>query len=112
MTLYHQQIGFPSTFRRPVGSFATRPTHHATARAKEYGITIPERINLNDYSIVEIEMIAGRLVKIVIRGEYDNYDDICMAVIPNRGVMLIKTVWLNAWDDKHNTLDVSKYGRP
>ena len=112
MTLYHQQIGFPSSFRRPVGTFVTLPSRHAAERASEKRFDIPERINFNDFDIIELEMINGRIAKMVIRGEYDDYDDICMAIIPKRGVMFVKTAWLNHWNDSHNTLDRSRYGRP
>lgn len=112
MTLYHPKIGFPSSFRRPVGTFRTLPSRHARERAAENGFNIPTTINLNDFSIVEIEMINGRLVKIVVRGEYDEYDDICMAIMPKGGIMFVKTAWLNHWRDNHKTLDRSRYGRP
>ena len=111
-TLYHPQIGFPSTFRRPVGSFRAVASAHAKDRAELKGFKLPTAINLNDYSIVEIEMDGSRLVKIVVRGEYDSYDDICMAIMFKNGGAFIKTAWLNAWDDSHKTLDPSRYGRP
>ena len=110
--LYHTEIGFPSIFRAPVGNFALTLSRHARDRAREKSFTIPRSVEMNDFEIIEIEIIKNRLTKMVIRGEYDNYDDICIVVIPQRNGFFVKTAWLNAWDDKHNTLDHTKYGRP
>lgn len=110
--IFHHSIGFPSNFRRPIGNFYTKPSRHAIARAQEKRIDIPRIVNLNDFDIIELEMTNGRIAKMVIRGEYDDYDDICMAIIPKRGIMFVKTAWLNHWNDSHKTLDRSRYGRP
>ena len=110
--IFHHSIGFPSTFRRPIGNFYTKPSRHAIARAQEKRIDIPRIVNLSDFDIIELEITNGRIAKMVIRGEYDDYDDICMAVNFDRGSLFIRTVWLNDINDTHNTLDTSKYGRP
>lgn len=110
--IFHRDIGFPSIFRRPVGRYRIVLSLHARARAREKNIVVPSTINLNDFDIIEIEIVKSRLVKMVIRGEYDDYDDICMAVSPENGRLFVRTVWLNHWNDTHRTLDRSKYGRP
>ena len=110
--IYHKEIGFPRAYIKPVGKKPTLLSRHAKDRSAEKGFVIPETVDMNDFDVIEIEWFAGAIAKLVIRGEYDNYDDIVMAVVPKGNAFFVKTAWLNAWDDTHKTLDVSKYGRP
>lgn len=111
--IYHKDIGFPSMFRRPVGSFVLILSKHALARAVEKGFDIPDRINMRDFRVIEIETSVKRVEKIVMRGGYDDNRDIVLVVIPQRnGSFYVKTAWLNNKNDLHFTLDVSKYERP
>ena len=110
--IYHKEIGFPRGYTKPVGKKPTLLSRHAKDRSAEKGFVIPENVEMNDFDVIEIEMFAGKVTKMVIRGEYDNYDDICIVVVPKGNAFFVKTAWLNAWDDTHKTLDVSKYGRP
>lgn len=110
--IYHKEIGFPSYFRAPVGKYATALSRHAQVREIEKGFTIPTMIDLSDFEVIEIEMRNGAVQKMVVRGEYDEYDDIVLVVIPKSHGLFVKTAWLNRWNDNHRTLDVSKYARP
>lgn len=55
--------------------------------------------------IFEVEEEDGRVTKAVIRVEYDSKKDICLVV--RHGI--IATAWVNYKNDKHFTLDKTKY---
>lgn len=86
-------------------------SRHALDRARTKNFVIPERIDMRDYTVIEIETSSSRVEKLVIRGKYDDYDDIVMVVIPRGGTFFVKTAWLNAWNDNHFTLDTTKYAK-
>lgn len=87
------------------------PTCHAIEAAynDRYGIIdIPEKINLSKVKIFEIEVDdIGNLIKVCIRMKYNDDYDLCMPILIKG--LKIKTVWLNSVNDRHNTLDRSKY---
>jgi hypothetical protein len=113
-TLYHTSIGFPSTFRAPVGEFALAYTHHALRAAlnDRYGlIDLPASLRVSAARIIEIGHDNYRTSKILYRLAYSDDLDLCIVVVP--GVpMVVKTVWLQAKGDAHNTLDASRYATP
>lgn len=109
---YHAKIGFPSTYRRPVGSVRLSQTKHAAVMADERGITIPTHINFRYANIFEIDMNGNKVSKVVFRSIYDRYNDICMAVSLERGKAVVITAWLNSVSDNHTTLHHSRYSRP
>ena len=51
----------------------------------------------------------NRVIQFVIRYGYDNTFDICSVWMPHSDCLFCKTIWLNKKDDKHITLDESKY---
>ena len=108
---YHSQIGFPSNFRRPVGSFRLSLTRHATQRCADWNVEAPTHVNFRYAQIFEIDMVGDKVSKIVCRVPYDGQYDLCMA-IGMRGGPTVITLWLNDLNDKHNTLNLSRYDRP
>ena len=74
-------------------------------------IELPYEIATDEIKIFEAKISnTGNIEKIAFRVNYtpDDYFDLCMVMLLD-GKNTIKTVWLNAKNDKHNTLDADKY---
>lgn len=110
--IFHKELGFPSYFRAPEGRYTLLPSRHAAERSQTKDIVIPDWIDMSTFDVIEVVMRGREIVRMVIRGEYDDYDDICLVVAPKGNAFFVVTVWLNHWQDIHETLDESKYGRP
>lgn len=113
--LFHTDLGFPVKFQAPTGTYKLEWSNHANkARYDDrYGfIETFDTITTKDYTVIELLVEDGKIAKIVLRGELDNDFDITYVLIPRKGSWLVKTVWLNYWNDTHKTLDTSKYDRP
>ena len=110
--IFHKQLGFPSYFRAPEGRYVLIPSRHASDRAREKNIFIPEKIDMHLFDVIEVVMNGTKITRMVIRGEYDDYDDICLVVAPRGNALFVVTVWLNHWRDGHGTLDRSRYSIP
>ena len=114
MTLWHSEIKLPAGFTAPTGTVALEYSAHAIAACKNdrYGrIRQFGRISLNRFRVVEVETdAAGKVTKYVLRGTYENGNDVVLAVNPRNGrPWFVRTVWLNRSTDSHGTLDRSKY---
>ena len=57
----------------------------------------------------EAKVENDKVIKFVIRYGYNDIDDLCSVWIPKDICLYCKTIWLNKKDDKHITLDESKY---
>jgi hypothetical protein len=101
---YHKDIGLPGNFTRPT-ALLLRTGAHAQDRAREKGVILPSRLP-GAYSIIEVSMLGRTVTKWVVRFAASVSDDAVMAILPDGTV---KTAWLNAKTDLHNTLDRSKY---
>lgn len=110
--IYHSKIGFPRSYRRPVGTMALNASRHAEQRGNDWGVIIPTSINMRDAKVFEIGMECGKLTKIAVRTSYDSQSDICLVIGIRNGRYSIITLWLNAVDDEHYTLNFSRYSRP
>lgn len=109
--LYHKDIYLPEIKKenKPV---KLHYTHHAIEASKSdrYGqINLPEKINLIEWDLVELETDdkTGNIQKIVVRKNYSKIHDIVLVIIPS--TCRVKTVWLNTKNDNHKTLDRKKY---
>lgn len=110
--LYHKDVYMPK-FDRPDRWFHVNYTRHAqeACLTDRYGEIEPfEFINLAQGEIVEIEIENRKIIKLVIRFEYDDELDIVMVIVPQ--TLNVKTVWLNERNDNHNTLNESRYIKP
>lgn len=116
INLYHTEVGFPNGFTSPKGVYGLEWSQHADrARCDDrYGyIEKFATIDTKNFTVIEVGFNSvGRPVKIVLRGELDNKFDITFVLIPRAGSWLVKTVWLNYWNDTHKTLDQTKYTKP
>lgn len=108
--LYHKDIGFPipaSSFK--FGTVGLKYSRHAIEASfnDRYGwINLPDLLNTNTAVLIELEIRAGRIVKLVYRTKYNNQYDLILAIALGG---LVKTVWLNSNEDSHNTLNLNRY---
>lgn len=104
---YHADIGIPADVLGPEGGSALFYTLHAIRAAKHDGCAdkLPATLPLS-YQLVEVETLAGKPVKWVVRIALDATRDLCLVVHYNYQV---RTVWTNATTDTHATLNRTRY---
>lgn len=113
--LYHHRIGFPANFTAPNREIRVQyGPHPRYAAFNRWGIPrLPDTLDLSQFQVIEIAMTGNKLDKIVVRSEYNRWDDIIFVLMPlGDGYWRCKTVWLNAKNDNHRKLDRSKYSHP
>jgi hypothetical protein len=111
-TLYHKDLGFPRNFVKPTGKVMLEWTRHALAEAEKdrYGrIPTWKCMTLNRFDVIEIGVVGGTISKYVLRGKLDDTNDAVVVLIPGTEKWRVKTIWINRRDDKHKTLDKSRY---
>ncbi len=105
--LYHKSVGFPGglEFSRIADLL---PTSHCLINATERNISpLPTIFDPQIAEVIEIQIERGKIYKILARQPLDTYRDICYAFLVE--TRYIKTVWINLNDDRHATLDRSRY---
>lgn len=110
MDLYHTEIRLPANFFPPQQTVRVTYSGHALKAATNdrYGqMELPEFLPLKSGKVIEVGMENGRVAKILFRFDYDESLDMCIVLVP--GQWFAKTVWYNEKNDKHTTLDRSKY---
>jgi hypothetical protein len=114
MRLYHREIGFPDTLRIPEGRVDLWYSVHARERieGKYKGFLIlPSFVIINKNNVIEVGTDNNITCnKVLVRTSYDNKKDICVVCNPYNGKVI--TLWTNYKNDKHETLDKSKYDIP
>lgn len=110
--LYHTNLGLPvKADKLKIGEIKLEYSIHAKQAAlnDKYGqIKLPEVLNTNKSECIEVEILCGRINKLVFRTNYTNCLDLII-VLGSSGT--VKTVWLNLKTDTHKTLDRTKYQR-
>jgi len=115
---YHRDIGLPAGAASIFcGTFRLNLTLHAVRAASEdrYGTPrLHRQITIKTADVVEVTYESGRPVKAVVRLPYqfDAKLDVVFVVFPPENFscsITAKTLWLNAHDDNHKTLDKTKY---
>ncbi len=105
----------PAGLKLPQGKFVLNYSDHALQEKKKdkFGeISLPEMLDTEKAEVVEVELDKLGVSKIVYRAPMDNYRDISLAIIPGKKTMFVKTVWSNIWNDRHKTLNTSRYAKP
>jgi hypothetical protein len=112
--LYHREVGFPSSLKLPQGRKNLWYSAHARERieGKYRGFLIlPSFIIINKNNIIEVGTENNVICnKVLVRTSYDDRKDICVVFNPNTGKVI--TLWTNYKNDKHETLDKTKYNVP
>lgn len=111
MPLHHRDIGFPPEFRKPNERIPLVYSYHARQASRSRDIRILKGITLARFDVIEIEVVEGQTVKMVVRGAYDDQNDICLVISQDGSRWVVRTVWLNDKADLHNTLDHTRYER-
>jgi hypothetical protein len=112
MALYHSDVYMPQGLKLPSGTMLLEYGSHARreAMSDRYGhIKLPTSIKFEDYKVIEVEVINGKVQKVLYRGKLDEKRDLCIVIMPAK--RFVKTVWVNLNNDKHRTLDASKYDK-
>lgn len=115
--LYHKEIGLPSGAAKPfVGSLHLAFGHHArqAANSDRYGrIELPQNLQVDESSIVEVEVDGGVAVKAVVRVQFDAQRDLVVVVNrPDVRGAFVRTVWFNLRSDAHKSLRRHLYRQP
>ena len=109
--LWHRDVRLPPKFVAPVGKVELEYSDHAIVACgndKNGEIRQFKTLNLARFDVVEVETRDGEVIKIVVRGAYNERYDVVLALVPGE-VFRVKTVWLNSKFDSHSTLDIGKY---
>lgn len=118
--LYHCEIGIPNSALAPVVArdYTLRYTNHAIREmlADHYTApkSMPRSLYLERAAVFEVEVVNGVTTKVCVRtGEgfvHSNRNlDLILVCVPCSGALVVKTLWFNDRNDKHATLNKSKY---
>lgn len=110
--LYHKELGFPEKLQfKSEYALHLKYTQHAkrASQSDRYGkIELPKYLIFNRHDIIEVETDDNKIIKkVVVRTKYNKKYDLCLAILLENNI--VKTVWLNSVEDKHKTLNKSKY---
>lgn len=59
--------------------------------------------------IIEVEVLEGKIIKVLVRNKYKEGSDICTALAIEDNELICKTCYLNKQSDNHDTLNPNKY---
>lgn len=110
--LYHKDLGFPKDFNPKVGTVCLTYNNHAheASKSDRYGaIVLPRSLNTNKAECIELQLIEGRVSKLVYRIGYSKALDLCIVCKPKGNLFVVLTVWLNLKSDSHNTVNLYNY---
>jgi hypothetical protein len=99
--------------KRDTGKISLTYSNHAieAARDDRYGpvAQLPSCLEFHRADLIELEVVNGKPVKGVFRQSLDDVRDLVIVILFARN--LVKTVWINQRNDRHLTLDRSKYNK-
>lgn len=112
--LYHKDVYIPEDIKYKLNALSPVQliySRHAILAAQDdkylsQGIKLVKEITFTYKNVIELELTAAGIVKLVVRLSYNKDLDITY-VIGKGG--LVRTVWLNLKTDLHKTLDHTKY---
>ena len=114
--LYHKDFGFPTNASLPPGFspvIRLRYGGHARQEAMidRYGdLKLPDVIDIRKGDLFEVGVTGNTVTKMAVRMPYDDRIDLIIVFKPRDG--FVKTVWANEKNDKHRTLNRSRYIDP
>jgi hypothetical protein len=111
--LFHSDVFMPARYAAPCHEGKLTYSGHARreAASDRYGnIDLPDVFTAGRGRLIETEVQfdgdEARVVKQLWRQPLDEGRDLVMAIVPGGRV---KTVWVNRTNDKHRSLDRSRY---
>lgn len=113
--LYSKQVYWPETVQAVITHVLScrhiiQPTVHAQVRMAQ--LYLPDNVYkiVIHGKVIEAEFNNGRLIKIVTRMPHKSKPlDICAAISIEENVCKVKTIWLNNYNDNHNTISKEAY---
>lgn len=106
--LYHSDVFVPPQYFNPL-NLGLRLHYSAHARSE----AAKDRLNLDAlpkrlpyHRVIEVEVDEQGVSKVVVRIHFTHGYDLVLVVLPDG---FVKTLWLNATDDQHATLNRSRY---
>ncbi len=118
MLLYHKDIGFPESLVINETIFNLGYTNHALKRKhRESGnvLVLPQVVKMTTNNVIEIGTEDNKNIsKVVLRIAFDKRQDMVLVLKPyfDKKKATVITFWLNSKQDKHSTLDKTKYNTP
>lgn len=116
---YHYTIGFPVGFQRPAGVDRLGYTLHAKQQADEDMARYPDLIappltlDWHAARLIEWQLPDDGDARFLVRVRGSEKRDWCLVVIRcDRHYARVVTAWTNRRDDRHSTLDTSRYTKP
>lgn len=119
MKLYHSDIFICTKLRARAEQTIFRKlvwSRHAQLELirDPYGMVpaekIPHTFNARDWTLIELEVVEGKLTKYVFRRPVDAWRSLVIVLRPACcGNATVVTTWTNRTADTHDTLDRSKY---
>ena len=112
--LYHKDIYIPENIKeqlpdKPIKLVYSRHAEDARHNDRYGEVTKLSWLNPAEAEVIEVEVIGGKIIKVVYRLKMDDTLDQCVVVNVPEG--LVRTVWANRRNDNHKTLNKSKYER-
>lgn len=108
--VFHKDaFGLPQGMPMPPHGMVLRYGQHSRDRMHEKGVDKPPVRLPDKFELIECTYVNGKLTKWLVRFPYDQYDDLVVSITPDGFVC---TVFVNAWDDPHKTLDKRRYTDP
>lgn len=111
--MFHKDVFIPDFAKQPLHTGPLTYSRHAQNVSGDGGsqlraIDLPTHLDLTQAKLVEVELnpVTGEVEKQVWRTPLDEQNDLCFPMLPNG---FVKTVWLNARTDQHDTLRKSRY---
>lgn len=110
--MFHKDVYIPEHARAPIFTGELKYSRHAlnvsSGSDSITALTLPVSFDGKGATLVEAELnpTTGEVEKQVWRMPLTEKDDLCFPLLPN-GV--VKTVWLNARTDTHETLRKTRY---
>jgi hypothetical protein len=114
--IYHKDVQIPRRVKGlvPTGIKTIYYSRHAEEEFSDKNgkIKPPTSLNFGECEVVEVTVFGTTIDKLVLRQKYNDTHDLVVVVIPyehNKKAWFAKTVWLNANDDTHKTLDTNRF---
>lgn len=104
--IYNRAVNLPAELFAPFLRSNLRLTYSRHAKLEcvrdRYNlINPPVLVDIRPEHVVEIEVLAGRPVKAVVRMPYDGSCDLVLVIHPDG---FVRTLWLNRRTDNHSSL--------
>lgn len=110
--VYHVEVFVPEHLKNSGFVGQLKYSEHALRAAQDdkytkYGpVTLPVMFDYRKAKLIEVEVEHGRAVKRLCRISLDDRRDLVLAIMAGG---IVKTVWVNLKNDKHRSLDKSRY---